>query len=141
MLMDIHIVFGKKDADIVFWLSSIPKRMMSHYIRSVLLSEKMKTYAVIPVPSEKGLLSKRIDTKIYLTDKSLLSFLRSFGNETMCSVIKRVLRKHLEWNYRNAIDFTAQSVNETAEKTSESYDDDEMSDEYRNMLMEMAGKK
>lgn len=139
--MNIHIVFGKKDADLSYWISMLPSRMMSHYIRSALISEKAKTYAIIPIPDAKGLLDKKIDTKFYLTDRSLIAYIKSFDKETMSSVIKRILRKHLEWNYQNAILHTKKTDSNNRDLDSAVCDDDEMSDEYRKMLMELAGRK
>lgn len=141
--MNLHIVFGKKDADIVCWIKGLPPQMFSHYARRILLAEKNRRLAVVPIPEKNELIFEKIDTKLLLSEKELTQYVHSFPQGKMSAEVKRILRKHIEWNYsraqRNEATVGEIKAKHKSEPVLES--DDEMSDEYRKMLMELSGKK
>ena len=113
--MRIHFLIGKKDADIVWWIRNLPKKTFNHYIKLILQAEKNKTYAVIPVPLQKELMREEFDTTIRINDKVLTQFVRSFSKEGISNALKRIIRKHIEWNYVQQS--KANNVNNTLIKT------------------------
>lgn len=156
--MEIHFLLTEEDGDIIFWKESLPHFCFSEYVRDILLAEKRKKFAFLPVPQEQGFTKKKVDTKIYLHGKEEIEIVQKFPKWRRTRIIKKIIRKHLKMNYRKAganvaseetkeeIKLTVQPVEEIKElkETADvvSYeDDDEMSDEYRQMLDQMSRRK
>ena len=99
--MILHICFGKKDSDLIAWKRSLPKQMFGYYVKSVLASEKNKTFCVIPVDFKYDNTENPIDVKVYITDKSLVQYVRAFSKNGISATVKYILRKHIEWNRLN----------------------------------------
>ena len=99
--MILHICFGKKDSDLIAWKKSLPDQMFGYYVKSVLASEKNKTFCVIPVDFKYDNTENPIDVKIYITDKSLAQYVRTFSKSGISATVKYILRKHIEWNRLN----------------------------------------
>ncbi len=98
--MRIHFVIGKKDADIAYWVKSLPYGCFSNYVVKILKAESKKKTANIPVPPEEGLLFRNIDTSIYVKDKQIINMIinNNLGKKT--PFIKKVIRKHIALNYK-----------------------------------------
>lgn len=99
--MILHICFGKKDSDLIAWKKSLPDQMFGYYVKSVLASEKNKTFCVIPVDFKYDNTENPIDVKVYITDKSLVQYVRAFSKNGISATVKYILRKHIEWNRLN----------------------------------------
>lgn len=170
--MKFHLKLGKKDADIVGWAKYLPDQTFSNYVKMILLAEKNKTHAVVPVPPSKTLLEVKVDTAIRISDKSLIQFVRSFSKEGMATAAKRIIRKHIEWNYahqseqeelhsalsndekptlvaekqpelKNTFDSQQGSISKDDSEVvrhDDMEDDDEMSEEYMEMLKKLSGE-
>lgn len=128
--MILHICFGKKDSDLIAWKKSLPDQMFGYYVKSVLASEKNKTFCVIPVDFKYDNTENPIDVKIYITDKSLAQYVRTFSKSGISATVKYILRKHIEWNMLNT-GYMAES-----EKASEivvplSEENDDVREEYK----------
>lgn len=145
--MIFHLKFGKKDADLVYWKSSVPPSCFSQYVRQILLAEKKKTIAFVPVSKEKGFEYKTVDTKVYLYSRSEMQFINSIPNGKRCATIRAIIRKHLDANYlKNDLEDTPKQTLErdkpvpkkegTAPAQIETKEDefDDVSEEYRNLL-------
>jgi len=47
-MMQIHIVFGKKDKDLAYWVRSLPMKSFNYYVKLILKAEiRRKTALVI----------------------------------------------------------------------------------------------
>lgn len=98
-MKEFHIYFGLKDADLLYWKQSIPDNCFGNYVRAVLVAEKKKKIAYIPVPSQRGFAYGKSETKIHLIDKEAASLLESIPKFKRNAEFRRILRKHLEANY------------------------------------------
>lgn len=98
--MKIHFVIGKKDGDIGYWMESLENGLFSHCVVAVLDAELREKIAKIPVPKQKGRVSKKIDTSIYVSDEKILEMLRNFPQGKRSKYIRSIIRKHLAVNYR-----------------------------------------
>ena len=98
-MKSIHVYFGTKDGDLIYWKHSIPKNSFSFFVRSALAAERKKKIAYIPVPASRGSIDKPFDVKIFLTDKDAALMIESFPKYKRNAELKRILRKHLEANY------------------------------------------
>ena len=98
--MTIHLIIDKRYGDIIYWKSTLPQYTFSHYVREILIAEKDGKMAIIPLPKYKGFSEGRIDTKIEVTDKELIKFLKSFPKQQKGEQLKRIIRKHLNYGYQ-----------------------------------------
>ena len=156
--MKLHFLLTEEDGDIIFWKESLPHFYFSEYVKDILVAEKRKKYAFLPVPQEQGFTKKRVDTKLYLHGKDVIEIVQKLPKGRRARIIKKIIRKHLRMNYRKAgaivpseeekeeIKINAQPAEE--EKTTTDVndavnyeDEDEMSDEYRQMLNQMSRRK
>ena len=128
--MILHICFGKKDSDLIAWKKSLPAQMFGYYVKAVLMSEKNKTFCIIPADFKCKGTENPIDVKVYITDKSLVQYVRAFSKNGISATVKYILRKHIEWNMLNT-GYMAES-----EKASEivvplSEENDDVREEYK----------
>ena len=65
--MKIHFVIGKKDGDIGYWIESLENGYFSHYVSIILKAELRNKIASLPVPQQRGRISKTKDTSIYVS--------------------------------------------------------------------------
>lgn len=161
----IHLKLGEKDADIVYWKDSIPNNSFTWYVREILAAEKNKYVAAIPVPDKTGLVYRRVDVRLYFTEKAEIQLIRSIPKGKRASEIKKIIRKHLRLNYsakgkKGENEQTDEEIipvqhEEQPEPTeikeadtasdlpandvSEDDENDEVSEEYRNMLKGLFG--
>ena len=98
--MTIHLIIDKRYGDIIYWKSTLPQYTFSHYVREILMAEKDGKMAIIPLPKYKGFSEGQIDTKIEVTDKELIKFLKSFPKQQKGEQLKRIIRKHLNYGYQ-----------------------------------------
>ena len=98
--MNIHLIIDKRYGDIIYWKSTLPQYTFSHYVREILMAEKDGKIAIIPLPKYKGFSEGWIDTKIEVTDKELIKFLKSFPKQQKGEQLKRIIRKHLNYGYQ-----------------------------------------
>lgn len=134
--MILHICFGKKDSDLIAWKRSLPKQMFGYYVKSVLASEKNKTFCVIPVDFKYDNTENPIDVKIYITDKSLAQYVRTFSKSGISAMVKYILRKHIERNRLNAGYLTEQEKNGGIAVMS-SEESDDVREEYKRFFEKM----
>ncbi len=97
--MRIHFVIGKKDADIAYWVKSLPYGCLNSYIVEILKAEVRKKIANIPVPLEEGLLFQKIDITIRIKDKQIINMITNNSGKKN-TFIKSVIRKHIALNYK-----------------------------------------
>lgn len=100
--MRFHLIIGTKDADIAYWMDHLPKGSFSHYVVAILNAEIKKKIAVLPIPNEIGLLERSTNATIYFNSKSIEEFIAKIGKGKKGNYIKKIIRKHLEVNYRKA---------------------------------------
>ena len=98
--MRFHLIIGTKDADIAFWMAQLPKGSFSHYVVMILKAEAKKKIAVLPVPEEPGLLARTTNATIYFKSDAIEEMIKKIGRGKKGNYIKRIIRKHLEVNYR-----------------------------------------
>ena len=98
--MKIHFVIGKKDGDIGYWMESIENGLFSQCVNDILEAELANKIARLPIPKQKGRISKKIDTSIYVSDENILEMLRNIPQGKRSKYIRSVIRKHLAVNYR-----------------------------------------
>lgn len=130
--MVIHFSLREKDGDLMYWKESLPRFTFNRYVRAALLAERTKTVADIPVPEERGTSTRTVETKLYFYDRELIQMVKACPVRKKASYIKSVLRKQIEANYQR------QKV-AAPEPTPPKAGNDDMSDDYRKMLLEMAG--
>lgn len=128
--MILHICFGKKDSDLIAWKKSLPDQMFGYYVKSVLASEKNKTFCVIPVDFKYDNTENPIDVKIYITDKSLAQYVRTFSKSGISATVKYILRKHIEWNRLNT-GYVAESEKASDIVVPLSDENDDVREEYK----------
>lgn len=98
--MKIHFVIGKKDGDIGYWMESLENGLFSQCVNDILEAELGNKIARLPIPKQKGRISKKIDTSIYVSDENILEMLRNIPQGKRSKYIRSVIRKHLAVNYR-----------------------------------------
>ena len=98
--MKIHLVIGKKDGDIGYWMESLETGLFSGYVHAILKAELKKKIATVPVPEKQGTIIKKIDTSIYISDKNVLEMISNFPQGKRSKIIRRIIRKHLAVNYK-----------------------------------------
>lgn len=128
--MILHICFGKKDSDLIAWKKSLPDQMFGYYVKSVLASEKNKTFCVIPVDFKYDNTENPIDVKVYITDKSLAQYVRAFSKNGISATVKYILRKHIEWNRLNT-GYVAESEKASDIVVPLSDENDDVREEYK----------
>ena len=148
----LHIKFGKKDADLVYWKSFVPQSSFSQYVRQILLAEKRKTVAILPVPPERGFEYKTMDTKVYLYGRSEVQFINSIPKGKRSAAIRSIIRKHVNANYikngaeelpnpraKQETPLSQTAATATAQVEMEEDEFDDVSEEYRNLLRGISG--
>jgi len=128
----VHFVLGGKDADILYWKNYLPPKSFAHYIRTILYAERKKEIAVLPVPQTRGVIIGMADSKFVITDRVLIQFVRSFPKGSRTGIIKNIIRKHLDENYRRTLNSSDTPVGNTDDNPME------ITDEYRKMLMDLS---
>ena len=98
--MKIHFVIGKKDGDIGYWMESLENGLFSQCVNDILEAEFGNKIARLPIPKQKGRISKKIDTSIYVSEENILEMLRNIPQGKRSKYIRSVIRKHLAVNYR-----------------------------------------
>ena len=98
--MKIHFVIGKKDGDIGYWMESLENGLFSQCVNEILEAELGNKIARLPIPKQKGRISKKIDTSIYVSEENILEMLRNIPQGKRSKYIRSVIRKHLAVNYR-----------------------------------------
>ena len=98
--MKIHFVIGKKDGDIGYWMESLDNGLFSQCVNDILEAELGNKIARLPIPKQKGRISKKIDTSIYVSEENILEMLRNIPQGKRSKYIRSVIRKHLAVNYR-----------------------------------------
>ena len=98
--MKIHFVIGKKDGDIGYWMESLENGLFSQCVNDILEAELGNKIARLPIPKQKGRISKKIDTSIYVSEENILEMLRNIPQGKRSKYIRSVIRKHLAVNYR-----------------------------------------
>ena len=98
--MKIHFVIGKKDGDIGYWMESLENGLFSQCVNDILEAELGNKIARLPIPKQKGRISKKIDTSIYVSDENILKMLRNIPQGKRSKYFRSVIRKHLAVNYR-----------------------------------------
>ena len=164
MSLTLHIVFGSRDADLVYWKSSIPKNCFNYYVNRIIESERNKEIAVLPIPEKKGAECRNLSIHLTFRSASDIRFVRSFPKRKRGSYLKEIMRKHILENYRrmNAgdSDKPEESINVEMDDNTETIphtephpvedekkkkeneiteEEDEMSEEYNKILREMTG--
>lgn len=130
--MVIHFSLREKDGDLMYWKESLPRFSFNRYVRAALFAEKNRTVADIPVPPVRGISKRTVETKLYFYDRELIQMVRACPVRKKAHYIKTVLRKQIEANYQRAEE--ARKPQPQREQAPASNDD------YRRMLLEMAGK-
>ena len=128
--MILHICFGKKDSDLIAWKKSLPDQMFGYYVKAVLTSEKNKTFCIIPADFKCKGTENPIDVKVYITDKSLVQYVRAFSKNGISATVKYILRKHIERNRLNAGYLTEQEKTDGIAVASPEENDD-VREEYK----------
>lgn len=100
--MKFHLIIGTKDADIAYWMASLPKGCVSHYLVVILQAEIKKKIAILPVPEEPGLLEHTTHITIYFKSKQIEELLANVKKGKKGNYVKKIIRKHLGVNYRKA---------------------------------------
>lgn len=116
--MKIHFVVGKKDSDIAYWMESLENGLFSGYVITILKAELKKRIAIVPVPTEKGRISRKIDTSIYVSDENVLEMLSQIPQGKRSRFIRSVIRKHLSVNYKKSSQIV-QSAEKNEEQSNE----------------------
>ena len=116
--MKIHFVVGKKDSDIAYWMESLENGLFSGYVITILKAELKKRIAIVPVPTEKGRISRKIDTSIYVSDENILEMLSQIPQGKRSRFIRSVIRKHLSVNYKKSSQIV-QSAEKNEEESNE----------------------
>lgn len=130
--MVIHFSLREKDGDLMYWKESLPRFTFNRYVRAALFAEKSKTVADIPVPPTRGTSKRTVETKLYFYDRELIQMVRACPVRKKAHYIKTVLRNQIEANYQKAAE--ARKPQPQIEQSPAANDD------YRRMLLEMAGK-
>ena len=164
MSLKLHLVFGSHDSDIVYWRASLPKNCFTHYVREIVNSERNKEIAILPVPAERGILTKKEEVQIIFRTNAEMRFIRSFPKWKRSAMLKSIIRKHLLANYhkagveeeRDSLDHEQKETpaehknlpekrneeikeDKALDKADITDEEDEMSEEYKKFLREMAG--
>lgn len=155
--MRIHLKIGKKDADLIYWIESLPCGCFSHYAALILKAEVRKKIAIVPVYEHEGISDKTKEVAIYVNDKQVISMIESLPKGTRARYIKKVVRKHINANFRknsqrqedkqieeNKLDFSpeiqaAKSQNENEKKNTVEEKTAEAND-FRARMMKMTNR-
>lgn len=137
--MVIHLSLGREDKDLIAWKRALPKMTFSWYVREIIRADKKGMILELPLetaPVEDG---EVYDTKLYFTGKEEIVFIRTIPKGKRNKKIKEVIRRHLEANRKYCASRDEETNAEIVEPKEHPHQDD-MSDEYREMLRRMSGQ-
>ena len=140
--MIVHLSLGRNDKDLIAWKKALPKMTFSWYVREIIRADRKGKILELPLETEEVMDGEVYETKLYFTGKEEIVFIRTVTNGKRNKRIKEVIRHHLEQNRRYIAvqkardEVTSARDSEVAVNTS----NDDMSDEYKEMLRRMSGK-
>lgn len=137
--MIVHLYLGRNDKDLIAWKKALPKMTFSWYVREIIRADKRGAVLELPLDTVFVEDGEEYETKLYFTGKDEISFVRTIPKGKRNKRIKEVIRHHLDTNRKYQVNEQKQGVKVDVVIPKEKYNDD-MSDEYREMLRRMSDK-
>lgn len=137
--MIVHLSMGRDDKDLIAWKKALPKMTFSWYVREIIRADRKGMILELPLETASVEDGEEYDTKLYLTGKEEIVFIRTIPKGKRNKKIKEVIRRHLEANRKYCTNQGEATNAETTEMKGV-YRQDDMSDEYREMLRKMSGE-
>lgn len=94
--MRVHLRLSEMDPDLCRWRHSVKKRMITYYIRQILLSEMRGEIAYIPTSWNVSATAKPCEVYMNFKDDEIETFLAAIPSYKRNGTIKRIIRKHLQ---------------------------------------------
>ena len=133
--MKLHIVFGKKDKDIAFWVRSLPLKSFNHYVKLILKAEIKKKTALVFVPAKKGKCFDTVEQRLYIDDEDIIEFINQMPRYKKTTTIKKIIRRHINANYRRIA-----SADENSNKKNNTNENTDNQNDFRTRILRMNGK-
>lgn len=137
--MIVHLSMGRDDKDLIAWKKALPKMTFSWYVREIIRADRKGMILELPLETASVEDGEEYDTKLYLTGKEEIVFIRTIPKGKRNKKIKEVIRRHLEANRKYCTN-QGEATNAEATEMKGVYRQDDMSDEYREMLRRMSGE-
>ena len=94
----IRISVTKEDGDLIGWKNALPHRTFSETMNRILVLESYGRIARIPCEFSSAEIKEGDHFGFYVTDEKAFELLSSMEKGTRSSVIKNIIRKHIECN-------------------------------------------
>ena len=137
--MIVHLSLGRDDKDLIAWKKALPKMTFSWYVREIIRADRKGMILELPLETASVADGEEYDTKLYFTGKEEIVFIRTIPKGKRNKKIKEVIRRHLEANRKYCAN-QGEAINAETTEMKEVYRQDDMSDEYREMLRRMSGE-
>ena len=137
--MVVHFCLGRDDKDLLAWKKALPKMTFSWYVREIIRADRKGMILELPLETASIADGEEYDTKLYFTGKEEIVFIRTIPKGKRNKKIKEVIRRHLEANRKYCAN-QGEAINAETTEMKEVYRQDDMSDEYREMLRRMSGE-
>lgn len=137
--MIIHLSLGRDDKDLIAWKRALPKMTFSWYVREIIRADRKGMILELPLETADVEDGEVYDTKLYFTGKEEIAFIRTVPKGKRNKKVKEVIRRHLDAN-RKYCDSQDEGTRAENNESMENPRQDDMSDEYREMLRRMSGE-
>lgn len=136
-MMKIHIVFGRKDKDLAYWVRSLPTKTFNYYVKQILKAEIRRKTALIIVPDKKGVYDGVVEQRLYINEKDIIEYISQMPRYKKTSIIKGVMRRHINANYKRVA-----SANENIKNSKITVADNSLENkkDFRTRILRLNGK-
>ena len=97
----IRFKLAKEDIDLIGWKNSLPPRSFNETVNKILVSESIGQVARIPYEFSSPEVAEETDASFYVDDENVLTLLGSIKRGGRTDAIKRIIRKHIQYNCEN----------------------------------------
>ena len=96
--MKINVKLTKNDGDLIGWKNFLPRRSFSETMNRILVIERDGRIARIPCEFSSAEIKEGDNFSFYIADEKAFELLSSMEKGTRSSVIKSIIRKHIDEN-------------------------------------------
>ena len=136
-MMQIHIVFGKKDKDLAYWVRSLPLKSFNYYVKLILKAEIRRKTALVIVPNKKGIYDGIVEQRLYISEKEIIEYINQMPSYKKASTIKNIKRRHINANYKRVASADENSKRNNPVNTDNSIENKK---DFRTRILRMNGK-
>ena len=97
----IRFKLAEEDTDLIGWKKSLLPRTYNETINKILVNESGGQIARIPYEFSSPEVAEETDASFYVDDENVLTLLGSIKRGGRTDAIKRIIRKHIQYNCEN----------------------------------------